>query len=163
MIFPCRGTGWLLYSESTTVSEQVTLKSFKLQPAPRSNPGCEVRISDSKARGSPCECGHGGPLCSRCGVGRRASREGVCCVPVFWEKDSAHSCSEGVNAKQTCLTHASPSAVMALLSKTPPLCTHISVPLPSTLSTGSKLQPPHPTDPQGPTQRHTVNLGRLFN
>lgn len=120
MIFPCRGTGWLLYSESTTVSEQVTLKSFKLQPAPRSNPGCEVRISDSKARGSPCECGHEGPLCSRCGVGRRASREGVCCVPVFWEKDSAHSCSEGVNAKQTCLTHASPSAVMALLSKTPP-------------------------------------------
>lgn len=58
-----------------------------------------------------------GPLCSGWGVGRRASREGVCCVPVFWEKDSAHSCARGVNAKQTCLTHASLSAVMALLSK----------------------------------------------
>lgn len=76
------------------------------------------------------------PLCSGSGVGRRAKREGVCYVPVFWEKDSAHSCTKGVNAKQTCLTHASPSAVMALLSKIlpppydPPTHTHSTVPLP---------------------------------
>lgn len=73
-----------------------------------------------------------GPLCSCWGVGRRASRKGVYCVPVFWEKDSAHSCAQGVNAKQTCLTHASPSAVMALLSKILPrtlltLSTHIAL------------------------------------
>lgn len=74
----------------------------------------------SKLRGSPCKCGHRGPLYSSWGVGWRTSREGVCCVPVFWEKDSAHSCAQGVNAKQTCLTHASPSAVMALLSKIHP-------------------------------------------
>lgn len=59
----------------------------------------------------------GAPSAPAEGAGRRASREGVCCVPVFWEKDSAHSCARGVNAKQTCLTHASLSAVMALLSK----------------------------------------------
>jgi hypothetical protein len=29
-------------------------------------------------------------------------------VPVFWEKNSAHSCALGINAKQTCLAHASP-------------------------------------------------------
>lgn len=87
-----------------------------------------------------------GPLCSSSGVGRRASREGVCCVPVFWEKDSAHSCAQGVNAKQTCLTHAPSSAVMALLSKIPPpphTHTHWTVPLPlltSTMSTRPKLQ-----------------------
>lgn len=77
-----------------------------------------------------------GPRALAEGIGWRANREGVCCVPVFWEKDSAHSCAKGVNAKQTCLTHASPSAVMALLSKIlprdPPLYTHThcTVPLP---------------------------------
>ncbi len=39
-----------------------------------------------------------------------------CSVPVFWER-TIHTAVCGVNAKQTCLTHASPSAVMALLSK----------------------------------------------
>lgn len=104
-----------------------------------------------------------GPQCSRCGVGRRASREGVCCVPVFWEKDSAHSCAPAVNVKQTCLTHASPSAVMALLSKTPPppqytqLCAS-----PSALSQCPPAQrfSPHP---KGPRHGRTVNPGRLFN
>lgn len=37
-------------------------------------------------------------------------------VPVFWER-TIHTAVCGVNAKQTCLAHASPSAVMALLSK----------------------------------------------
>lgn len=109
------------------------------------------------------------PLCSGSGVGRRAKREGVCYVPVFWEKDSAHSCTKGVNAKQTCLTHASPSAVMALLSKIlpppydPPPHTHTlhcaspfcSLPL----STGSICSPPS----QGLRHSRITKPVRLFN
>lgn len=37
-------------------------------------------------------------------------------VPVFWER-TIQTAVCGVNAKQTCLAHASPSAVMAPLTK----------------------------------------------
>lgn len=60
-------------------------------------------------------------------------------------KRTVHTAApKGVNEKQTCLTHASPSAVMALLSKilfppmSPPLRTHTHTHLlTSTLSSGS--------------------------
>lgn len=40
-------------------------------------------------------------------------------VPVFWEKDSAHSCAQGINAKQTCLAHASPQLSWLRFQRSP--------------------------------------------
>lgn len=103
-----------------------------------------VQKTTQRKEGVLTKVNMGAPRCCGRGVGWRASCEGARWALVFWEKDSAHSCTQGgkckTNMPHTCFLL---SCQGSAFKDSDPI-THTVPPPPvltSTVSVGPKLQP----------------------